>query len=72
MLQSYLLRSIKGICLLKLFVCDDCYKGIVGKICQALEVMAWGGGNTLGYCEALLCNVKFYYIGFALDILGRF
>lgn len=53
MLQSYLLRSIKGICLLKLFACDDFYKGIVGKICQALEVMAWGGGgNTLGYCEA--------------------
>ena len=47
---------------------DDCYKGIVGKICQALEVMAWEA-NTSGYCEALLCNVKFYYIGFALDIL---
>lgn len=45
MLQSYLLRSIKGICLLKLFACDDFYKGIVGKICQALEVMAWGGGG---------------------------
>lgn len=56
---------------LKLFACDDCYKGIVGKFGQALEVMAWEA-NTLGYCEALLCNVKFYYMGFALDILGRF
>ena len=27
---------------LKLFACDDCYKGIVGKFGQALEVMAWG------------------------------
>ena len=44
-------------------------KELLVKFGQALEVMAWGGGNTLGYCEALLCNVKFYYIGFALEIL---
>lgn len=46
-------------------------KELLVKFGQALEVMAWEA-NTLGYCEALLCNVKFYYMGFALDILGRF
>lgn len=45
-------------------------KELLVKFGQALEVMAWGQIHR--NCEALLCNVKFYYIGFALDVLWRF